>query len=496
MNIKPDLLLKDELEFELACRGICGVNTCLSMRKILKEILSQESQGKLEKSIKYPQFCIDNLQKELTTCEEKARNLLMSWQVMAESPDKGIIRRLEARSIHLENRINLLAQQDASLVDNIGKIREDLLKLKYSFDSVKEVDIDGVEEISDSLKEILQKSLGDAAFAVIQNLESNTESKNVKLPDDQPSTSRVMKNPFDDLEKTDYVAFDNTCFRRNNLVRSSTIDQDGGRRKLIPIKDWGIKFTGKNNFSINAFLERVHELKDARNANDEDLYRYAIDFFEDEALIWFRANKDSVTNWSELVNLLLLTFQSPFYQDELLDEIKRRTQGKQERIMIYLAIMQNMFNRLPIKILEMQKLAILQKNIQPYYQQAICRESFNSVAELTRILRIIEQTKINCENFKEPMASNMNLEPDLAIQSNNTSSTVSFQNEIAAADIKNIEGQKCWNCRNVGHRFNDCPYPKQRIFCYKCGNFGQTFKSCNTCNPQQGNESQGVKPAI
>lgn len=40
------------------------------------------------------------------------------------------------------------------------------------------------------------------------------------------------------------------------------------------------------------------------------------------------------------------------YNDKLIDEIKKRTQGPTETMGIYLAIMKNMFNRLTVPVTE------------------------------------------------------------------------------------------------------------------------------------------------
>ncbi|KAF9423382.1 hypothetical protein HW555_001191 [Spodoptera exigua] len=328
------------------------------------------------------------------------------------------------------------------------------------------------DEITSELKQVLHETLGDIGDNIVRKLQFDTE----------------YNNNEEDLEET-----------KPKLFKTSTVDIEFPKRKLVPISQWGVYFSADTKISVNAFIERVNEIKEARNATDEDLWRYAIDFFKGDALIWFRANKVQATNWKELVILLKRTFQSPFYQDDLLTEIKARTQGKDESVTIYMSILQNMFNRLPSPITEQEKISIVLRNIQPYYQKAICRDVFFSVSEIVDVLRIIERTKINCDRFEEPRVQKINLEPDLAYKNNYSLLTKNVNEFEKKIEIDNVTSNaqrtitgRCWNCREVGHLFRSCRIPKQRLFCYKCGRFGVTSKDC-VCKGNAAGES--TKPA-
>lgn len=480
-------LLKDELEFELACRGIFNIGTVPPMKKILKEIIAQESTGDLSIKFETPQTCIEDPLSQIVTCESKIRVLSDSLKEILAKPDAISVRRIAARVLHLKNRIKLIPSLDEHN-DRYQKLCEEI---EYCHNCLQKLndEEEECEEFSEHDKEILQKSLGSDAIKIIEKLHLS----DAKV---QPTTTTTRNN---NEAHGHYI--DNVLSRRMNYARCSTEDTEKFKRKLVPIKDWGIKFNGKDNMSINAFLERVEELKDARNAEDRDLWTYAIDFFEDDALIWFRANKDQVDNWKDLSCLLISTFQKPFYEDELLEEIRKRTQGKNESVAIYLAVMQNMFHRLSQKLTEMQKLNILLKNLQPYYQLAVCRDEFQSVSELTKILIILERTKLLCDNFQEPKSKTNSLEPDLAYNSNHANSELELQalrnspyNRISGPESTKTATMKCWNCRSTGHSFKTCSIPRQRLFCYRCGKFGMTTINC-TCNQSGNARKEVITPA-
>lgn len=483
-------LLKEELEFELACRGILNLNGVQTMRKVLREVVKREKQGTSAIKFEIPESCVSDVTGQLAQCKDKLGILTVNLSEISSDPDRDSMRRINSRLLHLKHRIKLIAPSSQEEINQHSKLCTDIESCLDTLTSLKQASKEDVDTITEEEKEILRHTLGDEAIEVIEDLENaSPEKKGIK------QTTPKHNIPANNLTDQYETKAETSERRRDHFVRSSTLERDFQPRKLVPIKDWGIKFNGRGGLSVNALLERIDEIKIARNANDIDLWRYAIDFFEGDALIWYRANKEYMRNWKDLVRLLLESFQSPQYQDELWEEIKKRTQGRHENVNIYIAVMQNMFCRLPEKPTESQKLAILLKNLQPYYQKAVCRDVFHSVLGLTLVLRVLERTKLNCDSFKEPKTTIDALEPDLAYQG--TSS-----DEVAAVgafkplnnNTTNFTDMKCWNCRVVGHTFRNCAIPKQRLFCYRCGKFGQTTSGCG-CKNQGNDKLEGITPA-
>lgn len=483
----PHCLLKDELEYELASRGVVLVSSTVpALKKLLHELLFNEQTEELSREIKIPRQITESIKSELNLCSSKLNILSNYISEIIGKPDKNLFRRLVSRLYHVRNRLNLLnnlnlAEDEAILKNALNQQCNSLLQQLEGRD-----DGSDSEDLTVEDRQILQETLGDLGIQIIKKL------------DTKATTSKDEKSPTEDIGLKIKHGKGNSRGHHNEerdmnarLFRSSTVDEDfPSRRKLVPVSQWGLKFSGADNMSINAFIERVVELKDARNATDHDLWRYAIDLFDGEALIWYRANREYANNWADLVILLKRTFQKPFYQEELLLEINSRTQGKEESVIIYIAVMQNMFNRLPNKLAEQEKLKIILKNLQPYYQRALCRDEIYSISDLINVLRIIERTKVNCDNFQEPKNFRSILEPDLAYKSPVEGSDVFEVKEMASKPTDVIK-MRCWNCRETGHLFRGCPLPKQRLFCFRCGRFGITSKDC-TC---KGNAAGGSSRA-
>lgn len=113
--------------------------------------------------------------------------------------------------------------------------------------------------------------------------------------------------------------------------------------KSVPVSKWQLKFSG---MSVNAFLERVKELRIARHISEDGLFDSAVDLFEGYALLWYRDARKRIITWPDLARLQREKFQSVHYNEKLFEEIKLRTQEPSESIRVYFSVMSAKFGRL------------------------------------------------------------------------------------------------------------------------------------------------------
>lgn len=260
--------------------------------------------------------------------------------------------------------------------------------------------------------------------------------------------------------------------------------------KSVPVMKWNISFSGEiKDMSVTAFLERIEELAIARHVSRQELFNSAIDLFKGKALVWYRANRTSFNDWDTFAKEMKKQFQPYDYDEKLYDEIKRRTQGSDELIGIYLSVVSNLFSRLSLKIPEATKLKILLKNIAPFFQLNLGLVEINSIDELKTMCLKLEARKSCIDNFSLPSRrKNDVLEPDLSyVSSIPESSTPQTQPSDAIAAVK------CWNCDKIGHRSATCEMPKRK-HCYRCGTPNVTVRTCTKCSravtDNSGNEHQ------
>lgn len=275
--------------------------------------------------------------------------------------------------------------------------------------------------------------------------------------------------------------------------------------KPVPVAKWNLHFSGEpKGLSLSAFLERVNELMRARNMSREQLFAEACDLFAGKALVWFRANVFSVKTWDELVALLRSEFQPINYDERLFEEIKRRTQGADESIGMYVAVMKNMFARLSESLPEDKQLRILLRNMSPFYQTQLGLTEVNSVNELIAYGRRIEERRYAVENFVPPSRRKGDLEIDLAyVDTASVSSEISVVSnprDIAVATVAsqrtvtplnasssklNASTPTCWNCGEPNHRAGNCPKPRTKLYCFRCGKPDVTVRSCSKCGTKR-----------
>lgn len=217
-------------------------------------------------------------------------------------------------------------------------------------------------------------------------------------------------------------------------------------KKNVPVARWGITFSGDgHDLSVAAFLERVEELRIARNASKEDVWSEAVDLFSGQALVWFRSIRRSISTLKELEYELKQEFQPADYNQELWEEIRNRTQGENERPGLFLAVMDNLFARLSFSITVAEKLAICRRNLHPYFQDRICLQTIESIVKLREVCKQLEDGKSLQERFRPPPSVKNLLEPDLGYNGRKTRPTLMAMQSSQGNNVGQTFGRD-WVC--------------------------------------------------
>lgn len=271
-----------------------------------------------------------------------------------------------------------------------------------------------------------------------------------------------------------------------------------------------IKYDGKS--CVHAFVQRMNEYKTVRNLPSKKLLMFAADIFTGNALHWYRSVRDSIKDWDELIAQLVEDFSPVDYDYRLMSEIRNRTQGDQESIIIYLAIMSELFSRLTKQLSEQDKLEILLHNIRPCYSAVLasCITGIESIALLRKLCLNYEKIQCLTSQFREPpKINNSTLAPDLAYvrTENKQQFYKSYDNyskpynnptthrhtnsyssgaPVAAVESASIDAVNkhtfCPRCRSSDHSLRQCKKERYPI-CFKCGLKDFTFPNCPNCHP-------------
>lgn len=440
-------LTRDEVEYELLIRGVTDIETVSEMKKTLAALLRIEKKEKSRGPTSYD----GDVKEELEVCQVKLRELrdkIRNYSGIERTDSE--YKRIEARLSHLVRRL-------------------------------KRINTEGNETQEGTKNSLLSEIVVDW-----DDLKAKVSAEISDVDDEEEIEVENMVKQFKELR----VVTENDSTRSTPLTNNTTVV-----RKQVPVLKWGVCFSGDGQgLSVNAFLERVEELREARNLSKEDLWSSAIDLFTDSALIWFRAVRGEIFSWEDLKKFIRDEFLPLDYEEDLWTEIKARTQGNDERLSIYMATMTNLFARLPNKPTEATKLKILQRNILPYYMDRLALQNIETLGEFFTYCQQLDQTKQRIEKFKPPPSNRKTLlEPDLGYQGPKTKvaecnvlTNINSEHPTSSTN----RGPLCWNCRLYGHFYRNCRKEK-KIFCFSCGKVGNTTATCTNCSQYQAGSGNG-----
>lgn len=449
-------LSSSELQYLLAIRGVTDVETVKLMRQTLRNLFRMERKSEIK--INWPDypFSFDADKSALDLMLSDIDTLLDNFDGNDDSIKKKI-----------STKINFALER----LNNARPITNDDTKAKSSL-----------------LVNILAKQT-----ALNKKLKQYTRSlvlseNSIGLGIAQVALSSSNSEISSSDSEIDIDALPNNISHSSNVVNVPKI-------KKIPVSQWNLKFTGeKDSCSLSAFLERIEDMRVARNATYVELFNSAIDLFSGKALIWYRASRNRVKSWSALVQLLRDEFQPVDYNDKLFDEIKNRTQSPDESIGMYIAVMTNLFNRLTVPVSEQLRLKILLKNISPFYQTQLGLLDIHSIDELLRYGRKLESCKASVESFKPPPSRRVShlLEPDLAaVETEYNEPSTSFSRK---PNFDSVESNiTCYNCGQIGHKANACRALRRKR-CYRCNKPNYTVLTCPSCSKNNSKFQGNAKP--
>lgn len=436
-KLEVNRLEKDELIYELKFRGCTDNLTVKDMRKTLRGFIKLE---KSKSDLKYPDypFSFDEDHDSISTKLDDIKALIEDFN---DSDSSTNYLKISSKLAHVFGR----AKRSNSTTDDEHKQRSKML-----------VDLLGLEsQLKSKVRKFMRLSQ-PSGMPVDLSIALSSSRINNSSDTENSSAEEDFVDPTDPVPQFSF--------------------------KPINIYKWNItKFQGDNKpISLSAFLENVEELRLSHGVSSKQLFDSAHELFSGKALIWFRSIKNKISDWTHLVNELRLQFQPPNFNDKLLQEIRSRTQGPNENMGMYIAVMTNMFNRLTVRVDEATRIKILLQNIAPFYQSQLGLVSVTSVDQLLQIGRQLEARKDTIESFAPPPRNRMGLmEPDLAYIYGESTSSSPSQIDVLLT---------CWNCRKPGHVARKCSQSKTR-YCFKCGTPNCTVNTCTNCSKSTNSEN-------
>lgn len=416
MDIK--YLKKNEILHEIFIRNfkVVGTEDVSELRSILRELI------KSNKPISNEKFTLTN-----EIIAEIQTTLTEVQKVIDEYPGKDAKAtriRVKSRLAHVLDRIDRLDRTKEDSEQIIDNFRDTCVRLGTKIE-VKEKKL---------VKSMCSTFMGETAIPPLLDDGSSDE-------EDSSSSMEIEENPL-----------------RLPSANAPVVARASNQKSGASVYKWGVAFKGiEKPEAVMTFLERVEELRIARNVSKSNLFVSAVDLFTGDAVAWYRSVKNKVSSWDELLRALKTDFLPPDFDDTVWDEIRNRKQNRGEKVSMFIAVMENLFSRLATPANEDVKLRIIKKNLLPVYISRLSLTVVHSLEELGFLCRMIEGTL----NYK------------------NTVTEMPKSGRICALGGRQLS-VKCWNCGQEGHRYSQCREERKK-FCQKCGTPDKTTRTCDKC---------------
>lgn len=324
----------------------------------------------------------------------------------------------------------------------------------------------------------------------------------------QPTNSQQVCRPSAPIQEGGSSRLTSSADREGNSsdsqrhFRGNSRHFDDPSKVFKTVSQWRLIFDGSSG--LNTFLEGVEELRVACGFTEAQLMGVAVILFKGVALNWFRANIHSQHTWQDLVRLLRSAFLTGEYEEDVWADIRSRTQGLQERVTAYLAVMQNLFRKLSEMPSEQTRLRIIRRNLLPYIQTQLALTNIPTLEELYAACQRVEDAQSCIGRFRPPPTNpNLVTERDFMYQPprqrqhinyiaptsitnsgpqpQSTSGSLLRPQQVLNHSGNNRVGLICWNCQEGGHVKRDCQKPRMKR-CFKCGQPSVIGSGCPRCS--------------
>lgn len=256
-----------------------------------------------------------------------------------------------------------------------------------------------------------------------------------------------------------------------------------------------VKFQG--NTCIREFATRLEELRIAHRIPKRIIYDGFPVLLEGAALAWYRYHKTKYFSYDEVLEALRLHFDLPDLDFRLLNEIRSRTQGKEESVISYVSLMLGMFDRLAKPKADDEKFDIIRRNLRPDFSLHIAMARVANIEQLLEVTMRLETARVESQSFKEPSPTSPTLVQDFCDKSKPKGKTLSYYNSrhgnVSSVRAKPNRGSGdqssqvlktgslCFRCGGGNHDTKNCKRSKE-IVCYRCGNKGTRASDCPKCS--------------
>ncbi|CAB0040761.1 unnamed protein product, partial [Trichogramma brassicae] len=300
---------------------------------------------------------------------------------------------------------NIESSEDTSILSQVEELKKQMEEMRSQNSNGKVASSTRLDPRASSFK------VGNNLPEITAILEQPTDQRRVNFQDTisygPAAAGDWRKNLTEDI---------NTRFNQNlegssnaYLPRTSTsrLTHEGSVRCNSDIgetvRKWRIQFEGFGQMSVESYIERIEECAFLAGLSDADLLPALSETLSGTAAQWFRSNRHKFQSWEEFCRMARKTFGMDQYTyQQLLEQIRRRTQGRNEKVAEYRIGLQSTLDKLRPQLAIQTQLDYLHGGMLPELQKMVRRKLLRSVDDLFDEAVEAENTIIRAEQYRAP----------------------------------------------------------------------------------------------
>ena len=205
------------------------------------------------------------------------------------------------------------------------------------------------------------------------------------------------------------------------------------------LRSWGLRFSGESrNEDPEEFLEQLGDCRADARVTDGELFSALPCVFSKRALRWYRTARANFYYWEDLVSAFKRQFIGEYDREDLLEDLRKRTQAKGEPIANYLSSFNYIVSKFNVPPPERELVDRAWRNLLPEYRRAMSDKLIDTLEEMERYGRRWERQKDLDSRYVPPQPADRMRVPGAAYSTTSTKAKIAAavdvdEREVAAA---------------------------------------------------------------
>lgn len=353
---------------------------------------------------------------------------------------------------------------EATSLDNLFNISQQNVPLPSQSNSYKQIVSD--QSLQHMIDEAVRKQLANTHL---------TRPYNIRNSLGNPNGSNINSNPTGRQN-----------FRQPAHLQQVELATD---RTSSIISGWHLRFSGQGDdiLSVDDFIYQVQALTvQSLRGNFNILCDHIHLLFRDKALKWYWRyhRKTDRLDWESLCRELSNQFRDSRTDYDIMEQLRSRKQRPHEKFDTFYDAVLNLTDRLQSPIYESDLIEILKRNLRPEVRKELL---YFPIGSILKLREYVEKYEVLEEELNK-VRVNKNFLPRRNISEIEAGSSP----DEDVVEVEELVEIVCWNCSETGHKFFDCLREK-RVFCYGCGAPNIYKPNCEKCNKYSKNFQRPVR---